>query len=319
MKKWLAVVLLIAGIFLVGAGAFGLLERNQHQEGDLVSPLIDGETNEVARQFLKRVDEATEELKIWEPKTELKKNPPAVRAKAAVVVDFKTDKIILAKNLHQKLPIASLTKIMTAIMVLEYADLEQEVVVSAKAAHVGEAFMGLEAGEKLKLIDLLYGLLLPSGNDAAEVMAEGLAGRNEVFVYLMNKKAAELGLEKTEFVNPTGLDEDEGKVSQSTAYGLAILSHYAWTNFEKFREIVGTKEWEIPKTSEHKSYYLENALGLDETYPGMKGIKPGNTWEAGYCLLGLAEKDGREILVVLLDSPSPKNEVVELFDWAFGK
>lgn len=305
----------------MGLGAFKLMERNQQLlQSGLVSPQVTDESSGEIKEFLRRFETSqVQGAQTWQPEIELIDKAPQVKAKAAAAVDLTDGKILMAKNIYEKKPIASLTKVMTALLALECGDLEHEILVSARAAKAGEAFMGLEAGERLKLIDLLYGLILSSGNDAAEAIAEGLAGRLELFVNLMNRKAAEMGLTKTVFANPTGLDENDGNTSQSCVYDLIVLTHYALTNFPKFREIVGTKEWEILKTSEHKSYLLKNTLGLEETYPGMKGIKPGNTWLAGYCLLGLAEKEGHEVLVVLLDSPSPKNEVVELFDWSFGK
>lgn len=320
MKKWLSVFLLVSGGFLLGLGVFSLKNKaKEAAEIKIISPLVDDsfQIEEFWRKF--ETSELIETEEFWQPEIELSKNPPTLKARAAAVVDLTSEKMILSKNIEEQLPIASLTKVMTAILALEYGDLEKEMVVSEEAAEIGEAFMGLSAGERLRLEDLLYGLLLPSGNDAAEAIAQGLAGRREVFVKAMNRQAEKMGLKKTHFVNPTGLDEDEKGVSKSTAWDLVLLSYYAWTKFPKFREIVGSKEWRIEKTEAHKAYHLENTLGLEETYPGMKGIKPGNTQAAGYCLLGLAERKGREILVVLLDSANPKEEAVRLFDWGFDK
>lgn len=287
---------------------------------EIVSPYVEDEAFRDVQRFMSQFQAAeVAGVESWQPEKKLASSAPKIEAKAAAVVDFETNELIFAKNIDESLPIASLTKIMTALLALEYGDLEQKIEISKEAAETGEAYMGVEAGEKLRLEELLYGLLLPSGNDAAEAIAQGLAGERAVFIKAMNRKAEMLGLANTLYVNSSGLDEDDGRLSKSSVRDLVLLSHYAWTKFPKFREIVGTKEWEIAATSEHKSYSLKHTLGLEETYPKMKGIKPGNTEAAGYCLVGLAEQKGHEVLVVLLNTPSPKNEVVVLFDWAFNK
>lgn len=314
MRKWFSLCLIFLGVTLVGWGIFNLA-KTETSEGKMISPWV--AMTAPSEEFLWRFRNGKVSGVNWQPELALGKNSIKIDAKAAAVVDLTDNKMIFAKNLDEEKPIASLTKIMTAVLALNYGDLQQEILISKEAASAGEAFMGIEAGEKFKLLDLIYGMMLPSGNDAAEAVAEGLAGKREVFIKLMNEEAKRLGLNKTRFVNPSGLDEESGEVCKSSGRDLARLSHYAWTNFPKFAEIVGTKEWTIAQTENHKQYHLVNTLGLEETYPGMKGIKPGNTWEAGYCLIGLAEQKGHEILVVLLDTPSPKNEVVELFDWAF--
>jgi len=211
--------------------------------------------------------------------------------------------------------IASLTKIMTALIALESVPLEQRMIISYQAAQVGEATMNLAAGEKLALEELLYGLMLVSGNDAAFAIAENVAGRNSLFINLMNEKAHSLGLKKTKFYNPHGLDQEGSQNNHSTAYELAILAKYTLDKFPKFRNIVGTSHIILDANENHKQYFLENNLGLDKTYPGLIGIKPGYTDSALYCLVGLIEKSNEEILVILLNSPHLKQDLVSLLSY----
>jgi len=196
--------------------------------------------------------------------------------------------------------------------------LNSELSVSQEATKDGEASMGLIPGEKLTLEELLYGLMMISGNDAANVIAENLGGRRQVFVALMNEKARLLGLDKTHFYNPHGLDEDNVPPNQSTAYELAILTRYTLNKFPKIANIVKTHEITFPKNKHHQEYHLINVLGLEKTYPGMIGVKPGNTWSAGYCLIGLAENEERKISAILLNTPNPKEEIRKLFNFSFG-
>lgn len=241
---------------------------------------------------------------------------PEVSAKSAFVVDIKTGDVIYAKNEHEKRPIASTVKILTAGVALERKNPGEIVIISEKASKIGEDFMGLSVNERLTLEELLYGLLLPSGNDAAEAIAEGVSGSREDFVKAMNEKAQLLGAFDSKFVNPSGLDGDGEHYS--TAYDLALISRWTWTNSSLFRRIVGTKSYEIPYTPEHKYFYLENQTNLLSTYPGVRGIKPGYTPEAGLCLVTLAERDGHEILGVVLGSNDRRGEMEKLLNYSFS-
>jgi len=241
---------------------------------------------------------------------------PEISAKAALVVDLSTDKILYAKNDHERLSVASTLKIMTATVALERKNPNDIFTVSEKAAKTGEDFMGISAGEKYTLEELLYGLLLPSGNDAAVAIAENIAGTESEFVRLMNDKAKLLGAKDTNFVNATGLQGDSEHYS--TAYDMAIIARYAWVNFPLFRQIVGTFSYEIPYSKDHKYLYFENQTNLLRTYPGVKGIKPGFTPEAGLCLVTLAENGGHQILGVILGSNDRRGEMQMLLDYSFS-
>ncbi|MDD3679324.1 MAG: D-alanyl-D-alanine carboxypeptidase [Candidatus Shapirobacteria bacterium] len=255
---------------------------------------------------------------IWSPEDRLSNLATAqvdVLAKSALVVDLNSNQTLYAKEANQVLPIASLTKIMTALVALESAPLNSKMVVSHQATQVGEATMNLKTKEKLTLEELLYGLMLVSGNDAATVIAENITGRTALFVHLMNEKTNQLGLNNTRFYNPHGLDEKHTPPNQSTAYELAILSYYALDKFPSLGKIAATDSIAIEANSDHQRHYLINNLGLERTYPGLFGLKPGYTDSAGYCLVGLAKKEQKAVLVVLLNSPSLKTDLVALLDY----
>lgn len=256
---------------------------------------------------------------LWFPSpgsTDIKLPKPNISGKSAFVVDLKIGKVLFAKNEHEPAPIASTVKILTAGVALERKKSSDIFMVSDNATKIGEDFMGISAGEKLTLEELLYGLLLPSGNDAAEAIVEGVSGSRADFVTLMNEKAKLLGANNSKFVNPSGLEGDGEHFS--TAYDLTLISRWVWTSFPLFREIVGTKYFELPYSENHKYFYLENQTNLLGTYPGVKGIKPGYTPEAGLCLVTLAERDGHEILGVVLGSQDRRGDMEKLLNYSFS-
>ena len=256
-----------------------------------------------------------------------------IEAEAYLAFDISARKILLGKNITLRLPIASLTKIATAIMALENANLSDELVVSLSAAKIGEATMGLTTGEIINVEEALYGLILPSGNDAAETIAEGIGkyklgteqsavdggGARGWFINKMNEKVQSLGLLDTYFFNPSGLDgDDESNTNFSTALDIMALTNYALDNGH-FAKIASTLEMEIPyKENYHKAFYLYNILRFDESYPGLKGVKPGNSIFARETLSSYYEKDGRRIIVVILGSDHTKDDVIKIYDKIFG-
>ena len=303
MGRLFAVILLVT-VFL---GGFFFLKK---EELSLVSPIpkVFGISKSPA-------------INKWFPKSEpFSKDTSdklSLSAKSAILVDYDSSKIIYAENIEEKLPIASIVKIMTALVAFENENLDQTFVVSEKAAGVGENSMGLTSGEKLTLEELLYGLMLVSGNDAAITIAEGVAGSEDKFVALMNEKVKALGLKNTRFVNASGLDDDN-LVQYSTAYDLATIVHYVWENYPQFRQITSTFNKYIEVSENHKAFDLYNDTNLLTTYPGVKGIKPGFTWEAGLCLVTYAENDGKKLLAVILGSDDRRGEMRELLDFGFN-
>lgn len=241
-----------------------------------------------------------------------------ISAKSAIVVDYDTGGVIFSKNSNERLPAASTIKIMTALLALDNKKLTDKFVISQKAASVGEDSMGLSEGEQLTLDELLYGLLLPSGNDAAVAIAEGVSGTEDAFTTAMNSKAKELGLKDTKFINASGLDEDTER-QYTTSYDLVTLARFVWDKHKDFRRIASTYHMYIDSTDSHKAFDLYNDTNLLTTYPGVKGIKPGFTWDAGLCLVTYAENQGVKLIAVILGSNNRRMEMVELLDYAFGK
>lgn len=178
--------------------------------------------------------------------------------------------------------------------------------------------MGLTAGEIVTVEELLYGIMLPSGNDAAEVLAEGATSGRTSFIIKMNETAQRLGLYDTFYFNPTGLDgETLEATSFSTALDLLALTNYALTN-TTFAEVAATYYKEFPyEEGRHKAFYLYNILQLDRAYPGLKGVKPGNTEFALETLVSYAVNGNRELIVVLLGTENSRDEVIKLYDFIY--
>lgn len=248
------------------------------------------------------------------------------------VMDIDNRELLYGKNIATRLPIASLTKVMTSLVALENAPLDLVTAVSIAAEKVGEATMGVSAGEKVSIEELLYGAMLPSGNDAAETLAEavgkhalsidqnvidgGVARRK--FMDLMNEKAQSLGMLDTYFFNPTGLDEDtEEKSSFSSSLDLLALTNYALKN-PTFAKIANTRFIEFPyKDRYHKAYYLENILTLSQTFEGIKGVKPGSSIFAKETLISYIERDGRRLITVILGSNHTRDDILTIYKEIF--
>jgi D-alanyl-D-alanine carboxypeptidase (penicillin-binding protein 5/6) len=222
-------------------------------------------------------------------------------------------KVLYEKTPTQRLPMASLTKIMTAIVSLESPKKDDRYLVK-KEDLVGEDSVGLTAGEILSLKELLYGMILHSGNDAAEVLASNYPKGRSVFIKAMNDKAKSLGLKDTNFTNPSGLEGDGNQYT--TAYDLVVMSRYALVNFPLFNEVAKTFDYSIEQTATHKAYFLENETNLISSYPGVKGIKTGFTYEAGYCLVTYLDYKGNKFIAVLLGSENRRQEMKDLLDFS---
>jgi len=253
----------------------------------------------------------------WLPKTNVAGittvKKPEIIAKSAISYDLSSDTLLYQDNIDQKVPIASLTKIMTAVVALENMKETDEIEVSQDAATIGEDSMGLSYGEKLTVKELLYGLFLQSGNDAAEALADSSSYGRENFIHQMNKKAEDLGLTSTHFTNPSGLEGDGNQYS--TAHDLLVITRYA---LEKpaISEIVQLPYYFIPYTSSHKAFELYNETNLLTTYPGVKGVKTGYTDEAGLCLVTYLEYKGHRIVAILLNSQNRRQEMKDLLDFS---
>lgn len=217
-------------------------------------------------------------------------NEPSINARSAIVMDFETGAVLYQKNAFRKRPMASTTKIMTAIIALENCDLNEDVVISQKAANMGGSSMGIRAGSVVKMNDLLHGMLICSGNDAAVAIAEHIGGSIEGFSELMNKKALEIGAFSTSFSNPHGLDEDD---HYTTAYDLAKITRYA-LKIPEFNDIVKKKEFFFEGRT------LKSTNEMLSLYAGADGVKTGYTGLAGRCLVTSATRNGMRLISVVL-------------------
>ena len=233
---------------------------------------------------------------------------------SSIVVDELTGRILYENNAYEKKLIASTTKIMTAIIVIENIDLNKEVTIGEEILKSYGTNIYVEVGEKIKIIDLLYGLLLRSGNDAALSLANAVSGNEKEFVYLMNKKAKTLGMNNTTFENSHGLDEYTK--NYSTAYDMSLLMKYANKN-SIFKKISNTKSYRVQ--TEKKSYLWYNRNKLLNDYKYCTGGKNGYTPSAGKTLITTAEKNNLKLLITTLDDPKIYETHRQLYEQTFKK
>ncbi len=232
-------------------------------------------------------------------------------ARAAVVINADTGEVIYAQNADERLPMASTTKIMTALILCEQNTPEKEITVTADMVRVEGSSMGLLAGDKVTYHDLLYGMLLASGNDAANVTAISIAGSTQKFAELMNKKAKEIGLKDTNFVTPSGLDAEE---HYTTAKELALLAAYALKN-EQFAKAAASKSATLNYGNPPYRRTLTNHNRLLKTFEGAIGVKTGFTKKSGRCLVSAATKDGKTAVAVTLNDPNDWSDHKELLSY----
>ena len=241
---------------------------------------------------------------------------PKTNSRRYIVYDRISKSMIIGKNEDVKSAMASTTKIMTTIVILEKADLNEKVTVSAKAGGTGGSRLGLKRGDKASVRDLLYGLMLRSGNDAAVALAEHVGGSVKGFAELMNEKAIELGLTNTHFVTPHGLDDAN---HYTTALELAKLTDYAMDN-ETFAKIVGTKSTTIYINNQPRQ--INNTNELLGVLNGVVGVKTGFTNNAGRCLVTETKRNNMDIITIVLGADTKKDRTkdsVNLIEYTFSK
>lgn len=263
---------------------------------------------------------------------------PSIEGTSAIIMDAGSGEVLYEKNARERRAPASITKIMTALVTLETMDLDQQVTVSAEAVDLEtiETNIALKEGEVLTVEQLLYGMLMKSGNDAANTLAIAVSGSVEKFAARMNERAAECGAEDTTFTSASGYTEYGDNTNLSTAYDIAIMAREAMEN-PTFRKIVGTKRYTIPATNMSKKRTLKTTnfclSGGDETveidgvdvpltYKGTIGVKTGYTNSAGYCFCGEAVRGDTELIAVSLNSTSYEQrfaDVIALWDYGFSK
>lgn len=243
------------------------------------------------------------------------------QAASYLVADLDLGVVLAEKNMDRKLPIASLTKIMTAVVALDLAAPEELFTVSHKASVIEPTKIGVVPGQKMELKELLPALLMTSANDAAEVIKEGIDQKYQgsVFIQAMNQKARVLGLKNSSFANPQGFDNPD---NFSSAQDLAILTHYALQNYPEIARIASQDYLLLPADNNHKRFDLYNWNGLIGVYPGATGLKIGNTDMAGKTTVVTAEREGKRLVAVVLGAPGVLERdlwAAQLLDYSFAK
>jgi len=236
-------------------------------------------------------------------------------AKSAILIDMDSKRILYAKDIHYTQSVASISKIMTAIVAIEEKNVEDEVVIGDEILKAYGSGIYVKQGEKIKLEDLIYGLMLRSGNDAAVSIATYVSSDINTFVKKMNEKALEIGMENTTFNNPSGLDEGKFKGNISSAYDMALLMSYAMKN-EEFKKITSTKSHSV-KTNMN-TYKWKNKNKLLHTYKYTTGGKTGFTKKAKRTLVTTASKNNLNLVIVTINDGSDFSDHKKLYEEAFG-
>lgn len=251
-----------------------------------------------------------------------KKGELVQNVKSAILIDRDTGTILYEKNSNEKLPPASMTKVMTMLLIMEALDqgklkMDEKIRTSEYAASMGGSQIFLEPGEEMTTEQMLKGIAIGSGNDAAVAVAERLAGSEEAFVEMMNNKAKDLGLENTEFKNVTGLPVND---HYSTANDMALMAKEL-LKYQDITKFTGTYEAYLRENTD-KKFWLVNTNRLVKFYPGVDGLKTGFTNEAKYCLTATAEKNGMRVIAVVFGAPTSKErnaQVTKMLDYAFSQ
>ena len=236
-------------------------------------------------------------------------------SKAAVILDYNTNEVLLDNNMHAKLPPASITKVLTTVVALENFKPDQLCTVSQEAADTEPYKIVMKAGEKMSVRDLIYGMMMISANDAAEVVAECDPGGKEAFIAKMNQKITDLGLTDSHFVTPNGLDDPNHLTS---AFDMATITEYAIRTHPDFLTYMGrVDDYSVAATDHNEPHSYYQLSTLLKTYPGMEGAKTGFTYDAGNTYIGVASKDGRRIIIVYLDANSKTYDATTMLEQGF--
>jgi len=304
MKKILALIG-ICLVFLIGAS----LLNKPHTD------TLDDTQNNTAGD---RTEEVAQYRKLYELKPLTQKPDFSISAKSAIIINAQNGEIIFDQNANEKLPPASITKIMTGILALEHYDLEKKILVSKEAAAVEPNKIVMKEGEKMKVKDLLYGLMMISANDAAEVLAEGIDGNRNTFLEEMNEKCKLLELKNTTFKNPSGLDE-EGHYS--SAYDIAKITYYAIKTKPEIIQYLGFNDaYSIYPTADNESHWWGGHISSTlDAYPEMIGAKTGYTEDAKNTFIGIAEKNNQKFIFIFLGSDEATEDAKALLEFILTK
>ncbi len=238
-----------------------------------------------------------------------------VSTKSSVILDYNTGELLFAQNEHAKLPPASITKVLTATVVLENMKTDKLCTISQEAADTEPYKIVMRAGEQISVEDLLYGMMMLSANDASVALAECYDGGKQAFIDKMNERVKLLGLENSHFVTPNGLDDPD---HYSSAFDMATITAYAIRTQPTFLEYMGRKEdYSVAATDHNDPHYFYSLSTLLKTYEGMDGAKTGFTYEAGNTYIGTAEREGRRVIVVYFGANSSTYDATLLLDQGF--
>lgn len=231
-----------------------------------------------------------------------------VNARCAIALDKETKNVLFEQNAYEIVPMASTTKILTALIAIEQGDLEKEVTISKNACSIRGSKVGYKAGENITLRELVFGLMFKSGNDAAIAIAEELGGSIDGFSEIMNHYARSIGILDSHFESPHGLDSNK---HYSSAYDLAILTAKGM-DYDLFREVVGSKSIDKVKYNFTRDY--SNINKILWMLPGANGVKTGYTGGAGKCLVSSVESNGKDIIIVVLNCPDRWNVTKQIYE-----
>jgi serine-type D-Ala-D-Ala carboxypeptidase (penicillin-binding protein 5/6) len=248
-------------------------------------------------------------VKVKAEKALINKEVPYINARCAIAIDSKTKIVLYEKSSASLVPMASTTKIITALVALKYGDLDKKVLISEKASQIRGSTVGYKRGEYITLKELVHGLMLRSGNDAAIAIAEGISGSIDEFLKLMNEYAAEIGLLDTHFESPHGLDSAN---HYTTAYDLAVATAKA-KEIKKFNEIVSSKDIDAGSAGFTRSFHNINKILWQ--MPTANGVKTGYTGQAGKCLVSSIGYDNKDIIIVILNSNTRWKETQKIYDY----
>ncbi len=237
----------------------------------------------------------------------------SVSAQAYVLYCPSTSEVVASGNATKRMSMASTTKIMTGLLLCESGDLDKTVAIKKEMVMVEGTSAGLRAGDVISRKDLLYGLMLESGNDAANVIAYEIGGNKENFAKLMNQKAAQIGMKNTNFITPSGLDDE---AHYTTAYDMALLAAYAMQN-EDFKQAVGSKNYTAVYNDGNSTVTYYNHNRLLRSLDGCEGIKTGFTKKSGRCLVTSCMRDGLRLIAVTLNAPDDWNDHKQLYTYGF--
>jgi D-alanyl-D-alanine carboxypeptidase len=284
-----------------------------------ISPVSD--KNSVFSSILTKLEQKKNSYKVYEEKSIIKSayaDANITNVRAYAVVDYDSGKVLAQNNLSQQIPIASLTKIMTAVVALDLADPDEEITITQHAANMIPTKIGVIPGQKMTLRELLHASLLTSANDATQAIADGIDAKygEPVFIRSMNEKAAFLNLKHSHFTNPQGFDDPS---HYSSVEDLAVLSHYAM-QYPVIQDIVKRETAFLPSSANHKQFDLPNWNGVLGVYPDTIGMKIGNTPDALFTSVALSQRAGKKILAIVLGADGSLQrdmKVSELLDLGY--